>query len=93
MAGSIAAIAIVYWFYRSAVAAGKEPLPSAFLGFIVYFVPAVAWTLVVTPGLRDAVEHNANTLLALVVQYAYIVACAAWVKSKHFAVAEDSQQS
>jgi hypothetical protein len=96
MAGSIAAIAIVYWFYKSAAAAGKEPLPSAFLGFIVYFVPAVAWSLVVTPGLRDAVEHNPGTLLALVVQYAYIVvgvACAAWVKSRHFTVAEDSRQS
>ncbi|MGR8934003.1 MAG: hypothetical protein ACU837_06375 [Gammaproteobacteria bacterium] len=96
MAGSIAAIAIVYWFYKSAASAGKDPLMSAILGFIVYFIPAVAWTVFVTPGLRDAVEHNSNTLLALVVQYAYIVvavACAAWVKSKHFAIEEDSRSS
>lgn len=95
MAASIAAMAIVYWFYKSAGPAGKDPLASAFLGFIVYFIPAVAWTLLVTPGLRDAVEHNSNTLLALVVQYAYIVvavACAAWVKSRHFAVSGDAPQ-
>lgn len=95
MAGSITAIAIVYWFYKSAGAAGKDPLASAFLGFIVYFIPAVAWTLLVTPGLRDAVEHNSNTLLALIVQYAYIavgVACAAWVKPRHFAASKDTPQ-
>lgn len=91
MAGSIAAVLMVVWFYKSAVATDKDPLPSAVLGFIVYFIPAVVWSTLVTPGLRDMVEHNPNTALALVVQYAYIIvgiACAAWVRSRHFAAAK-----
>lgn len=94
MAGTIAAIIIVIWFYRSAITAGKNPLHSAILGFFVYFIPAVVWTLVVTPGMRDAVEHNPNTLSALVVQYTYVIvgiACAVWVKSRHFAKNDASQ--
>jgi hypothetical protein len=87
MAGTIAAILIVIWFYKSALKSGKEPLRSAALGFAVYFIPALVWTLVITPGMRDAVEHSPNTPLALVVQYTYVIvgmACAAWVKAKHF---------
>ena len=94
MAGTLAAIIIVVWFYKSALASGKAPLPSALLGFVVYFVPAVVWTLVVTPGMRDAVEHSPSTLSALVVQYTYVIvgmACAAWVKSRHFVKSDDKQ--
>lgn len=88
MIGTIVALLVVYWFYKTAEAKGKEPLPAAILGFVVYLVPATAWTLVVTPSIRASVEHSPNFLLALLAQYAYILvalACAAFVKSRHFA--------
>ncbi len=94
MAGTLAAILIVIWFYKSALATGKDPLPSAFLGFCVYFIPSMIWTLVITPGMRDALEHSPNTPMALVVQYTYVIvgmACAAWVKSRHFAKVDTSE--
>lgn len=87
MAGTVTALLITYWFYRSAEATGKNPLSSAGLGFLSFLIPCIVWTFAVTPGLRDAVEHNPGTLSGLFVNYAYIVvgaACAAWVKHMHF---------
>lgn len=87
MLGTIAAIIIVFWFYQTAVTQGKDPLASAFLGFVVFIIPSAAWTFLVTPSMRASVEHNPNFLLALFSQYAYIVVaciCAAWVRSRHF---------
>ncbi|MGJ0493159.1 hypothetical protein [Methylobacter sp.] len=87
MAGTITALLITYWFYRSAEATGKNPLSSAGLGFLSFLIPCIVWTVAVTPGLRDAVEHNPGTLSGIFVNYAYIVvgaACAAWVKYMHF---------
>jgi hypothetical protein len=65
----------------------KNPLSSAVLGFLSFLIPCVVWTVAVTPGLRDALEHNPGTLSGLFVNYAYIVvgaASAAWVKHMHF---------
>jgi hypothetical protein len=91
MIGTITALLISYWFYKSAEAAGKNPLSSAIVGFLSYLIPGVVWTFAVTPGLRDAVEHNPGTLSGLFVNYAYIlvgVACAVGVKYMHFKQAE-----
>ncbi|MGZ8145065.1 MAG: hypothetical protein ACXWTG_12965, partial [Methylosarcina sp.] len=57
------------------------------LGFLAYLIPCLAWTLAVTPGLRDAVEHDPSTLSGLFVNYAYILvgaACAIGMKFMHF---------
>ncbi|MGR9045879.1 MAG: hypothetical protein ACU83N_11315 [Gammaproteobacteria bacterium] len=91
MLGTITALLITYWFYRSAEATGKNPLSSAALGFLAYLIPCVIWTLAVTPSLRNAVEHNPGTLFGLFANYAYIlvgIAAAVWVKFKHFKQAE-----
>lgn len=87
MAGTITALLITYWFYTSAEATGKNPLSAAGIGFLSYLIPCFVWTFAVTPSLRDAVEHNPGTLFGLFANYAYIlvgVACAVWVKFKHF---------
>ena len=88
MAGTVTALLISYWFYKSAEAAGKNPLTSAGIGFLCYLIPGIIWTIFVTPTLRDAFEHNPTTLFGLFFNYAYIavgIACAVWVKFKHFA--------
>jgi hypothetical protein len=85
MFGGIAAILIAIWFYRSALATGKRPLSWVFIGFVSYYLPALLWTMWVTPGLRDIVEHNQNIMLAMVVRFGYIVVgvlCAALVRSR-----------
>jgi len=87
MIGTLTAFLITYWYYKSAQAMGKNPLSSAGLGFLAYLIPCVLWTVTVTPGLRDAVDHNPSTLSGLLVNYAYIVvgaACAIGIKLKHF---------
>jgi purine-cytosine permease-like protein len=92
MIGAIAAIFLAIWFYKSALDEEKEPVPSAALGLIVYFVVAFAWTLAVTPTLRDFISHNPSSLLGIVIAYAHVavgIACAIWVKSKHFKPIED----
>ncbi|MCK9621907.1 MAG: hypothetical protein M0R47_15400 [Methylobacter sp.] len=91
MIGTITALLISCWFYKSAEATGKNPLSSAIVGFLSYLIPGVVWTFAVTPGLRDAVEHNPGTLSGLFVNYAYIlvgIACAVGVKFMHFKQAE-----
>ncbi len=91
MAGTITALLISYWFYKSAEAVGKNPLSSAALGFLAYLIPCMVWTFAVTPGLRDAVEHNPGTLSGLFVNYAYIAvgaACAIGIKFLHFKQAD-----
>ncbi|MDP1666051.1 MAG: hypothetical protein Q8L79_13105 [Methylobacter sp.] len=91
MIGTITALLISYWFYKSAEATGKNPLSSSMVGFLSYLIPGVVWTFAITPGIRDAVEHNPGTLSGLFVNYAYIlvgVACAIGVKFMHFKQAE-----
>ena len=72
MIGAIAAILIVYWYYKGALAAGKNPVRWAFIGLLVYFIPAIFWTYFINSGLRDSVEHSQNVFLAIVVRYAYV---------------------
>ena len=83
MLGSIAAILIVVWFYKSALDAGKNAVSWGCIGLVVYFIPALVWSYVVTPGLKDAFEHNRSPVIGFIVSYAYIavgVACATWVR-------------
>jgi hypothetical protein len=87
MIGTITAFLIAYWYYKSAELVGKNPLSSAGMGFLFYLVPCIVWTLTVTPGLRDAVDHNPGTLTGLFVNYAYILvgaACAIGIKFLYF---------
>jgi len=87
MIGTLTAFLITYWYYKSAQATGKNPLSSAGFGFLAYLIPCVLWTVTVTPGLRDAVDHNPSTVSGLLVNYAYIVvgaACAIGIKLKRF---------
>ena len=87
MLGAIAAIFIAIWFYKSSLDTGKSPIPSAILGLFVYFIPATVWTLTITPGLRDFIEHNPNMLLGLLIANGHVlvgIACSFWVKTKHF---------
>lgn len=87
MLGTITAFLITYWFYKSAKATGKNPLSSAGLGFLSYLIPCIVWTFTVTPGLRDAVDHNPGTQSGLFVNYAYILVgavCAIGIKFKYF---------
>jgi hypothetical protein len=87
MLGTITAFLITYWYYRSAEAAGKKPVVSAGLGFLSFLIPCLVWSLVVTPGLRDSVEHNPGNLSGLFVNYAYILvgaACAVGFKFLYF---------
>ena len=73
MLGAIAAIAIIIWYYNTAKSAGKNPIHSALFGFMIYFIPAIAWTVLVTPGLRDIVEHDPGLFLGLIVRYGFVV--------------------
>ena len=89
MTGAIAAIIIAVWFYKSALDSGKNPVAAVVQGFIAYFIPAVIWTLLVTPGLRDTVEHEPGFFLGFIVRHAYAVVgviCAAWVRYKLYSV-------
>ncbi|PKM12066.1 MAG: hypothetical protein CVV13_06660 [Gammaproteobacteria bacterium HGW-Gammaproteobacteria-3] len=87
MIGTITALIIAFWFYKNAEATGKNPLSSAAVGFLAYLIPCIAWTIMLTPSLRNTVEHNPGTLFALFANYAYIlagIASAVWVKFKYF---------
>lgn len=86
MLGSLAAIIIAIWFYTTARAMGKNPVSWAVIGLLAYFIGAILWTVLVTPPLRDSVEHNQSYILGFIVRYAYVVVgvgCAMWVKFKH----------
>ncbi len=86
MLGSLAAIFIAIWFYTTARALGKNPVNWAAVGLLAYFIGATLWTFLVTPGLRDSVEHNQSYILGFIVRYGFVAVgfgCALWVKFKH----------
>ncbi len=87
MLGTIVAIAIAYWFYKSAEHANKNPLKTGAVGFLAFLIPGIVWTLAVTPGLRDAVQHNPGALSVILAKYAYIMVgalCAVGIKFLYF---------
>jgi hypothetical protein len=72
MLSSIAAALIGIWFYNSASRSGRSPVSWALAGIAVYFLAALLWTLLVTPGIKDAASHNQNGILVFIVRYVYI---------------------
>ena len=88
MPGTLAAIIITVMFFKSALDSGKNPVHMAFIGFMVFFIPALLWTFFITQGLKETLQHDpSNTLLMLTANYAYVVvgsACAIWAWFKNF---------
>ena len=83
MIGSIAAIIIVYLYYRSAQAAKKDIVTWCAIGLVAYFIPAVIWTITVTPDLRNSVEHTQSAFMAFIVRYLFVIvasACSLWLR-------------
>lgn len=72
MLSVIAATLVAVWFYRTAERSGRPPVSWGFSGVIVYFLAALLWSLIVTPGIKDTAIHNPNGTLIFIVQYAYI---------------------
>lgn len=72
MIGFIAATLVGIWFYSTASRSGKAPVSWGFSGVVVYFLAALLWSLIVTPGFKDAAIHNQSGLLVFIVRYAYI---------------------
>jgi len=88
MPGTLAVIIITVLFFKSALDAGKNPVPMALTGFLAFFIPALLWTYFITPGLKDTLQHDpGNSLLKLTANYAYVVlgtTCSVWVWFKIF---------
>ena len=72
MLSSIAAALIGIWFYSTASRSGRSPLSWAISGVVVYFLAALLWSLIVTPGVKDTATHTQSGLLIFIVRYAYI---------------------
>lgn len=84
MLGSIAAALIGIWYYNTASRSGRSSLSWAISGVVVYFLAALLWSLVITPGVKDTATHTQSGMLILIVKYAYIVfglSCAAGVNA------------
>lgn len=82
MLGSIAAALIGIWYYNTATRSGRSALSWAISGVVVYFLAALLWTLIVTPGVKDSATHTQSSMLIFVVKYAYIafgMVCAAGI--------------
>ena len=77
MLSSIAALLIGAWFYYTASRSGRSSISWAISGGVVYFLAALLWTLLVTPGIKDAAGHGQNSLLIFLVRYAYVLVGAA----------------
>lgn len=71
MISVIAAIAVGVWFYNTAARSGRSAISWGVSG-VVYFLAALLWSLIVTPGIKDAAMHNQSGWLIPIVRYAYI---------------------
>lgn len=72
MLGVIAAIGVSVWFFMTAPRSGRPPVSWAISGAVVYFLAALLWSLIVTPGLKEAAIHNQSGVLVFIVRYAYV---------------------
>lgn len=72
MVGVIAAILVAVWFYTTASRSERPRVSWAVSGVVVYFLAALLWSLIVTPGVKDAAIHNQSGMLIFIVRYAYI---------------------
>ncbi len=73
MLGSIAAALVGIWFYSTASRSGRPPVSWAVSGVVLYFLAALLWTLLLTPGIKDVASHNQSGVLIFIVRYAYII--------------------
>lgn len=91
MVGAVAAIIIAVWYYKGAIASNKDPVIYTMVGLALFFIPAILWTTLMTPGIRDVASHNQNGLLVFIVRYAYVavgIASAVGLYAKLFAKGE-----
>lgn len=72
MVGVIAAILVAIWFFSTAPRSGRPQVSWAISGVVVYFLAALLWSLIVTPGIKDSAIHNQSGLLIFMVRYAYV---------------------
>ncbi len=72
MLSVIAAALVGIWFYNTAPRSGRAPVSWGISGVVVYFLAALLWSLIVTPGIKDAAIHNQSGVLIFIVRYAYI---------------------
>lgn len=72
MLSVIAAALVGYWYYNTASRSGRAPFSWCVSGVVVYFLAALLWSLIVTPGVKDAAIHNQSSLLIFIARYAYI---------------------
>ncbi len=82
MLGSIAAALVGIWFYSTASRSGRSAISWGVSGVVVYFLAALLWSLIVTPGIKDTATHTQSGVLVFIVKYAYIafgLACAAGI--------------
>jgi len=80
MLSVIAAALVGIWFYGTASRSGRPQVSWGISGVVVYFLAALLWSLIVTPGIKDAAIHNQSSVLIFIVRYAYTgvgLACAA----------------
>lgn len=82
MLSSIAAALVGIWYYNTAPRSGRPPFFWEVSGGVVYFLAALLWSLMVTPGVKDTATHTQNGVLVFIVRYAYIafgLLCAAGI--------------
>ena len=72
MFGGIIAIAVVYWFYRSAEARGLPAFQWAFAGLISYYIPNFIWSLMVAKPWIDSLHAQNGTVLATVLGFSSV---------------------
>ncbi|MDD2760709.1 MAG: hypothetical protein PHH11_10510 [Methylomonas sp.] len=72
MLGIVAAILVAVWFFNTAQRSGRPPVSWALSGVVVYFLAALLWSLIVTPGIKDVATHTLSGVLIFIVRYAYI---------------------
>ena len=73
MLSVIAATLVGVWFYSTAGRSGRPPVSWAVSGVVVYFLAALLWSLIVTPGLKNVAIHNQSATLIFIVRYVYIL--------------------
>jgi hypothetical protein len=72
MFGGIIAVAIAYWFYRTAEARGLPNFQWAVAGLISFYVPNFIWSLLVAKPMMNTLHAQNATGTAGVVGYSSV---------------------